>query len=606
MSIAVLVKQVPRASELEFDDSGRLRRDRVELEMNAYCRRAVGHGVTLAHQFGGRCVAITLGPPPAEDVLREAIAWGVEEGIHIVDPLFAGADTLVTARALAAALRVAGPFDLILLGRNSVDADTGQVGPQVAELLDLPFAVSARSVDVGDGTVTLGCEVDDGDKVVRLTLPALVSVAERLCQPAKAVPALRAAVPAASLRRLTAADLGMGQAGQTTSPTIVGATRVIDVDRHRLRPHGSVADQVHATVELLEEWGVLGHSGDPDPRRSAPQPYGAVESGTATPRDGHVIVVLAEPGRDDLLAGLIAEAHVLALGIHAEVVVAGPEKGDPHDLWRRGADRLIHVVGSMIEEDVVGALVPWCQRHTPWAVLAPGTVWAREVAARLAASLGVGMVGDAISLDVSHAGRLVCWKPALTGRVEVEVTTSSTVQVASVRVGGRRLMPIRTGEGAATVAVLEAPHRGRVTLLDHQRDPSVSALLTARRIVGVGAGVVADDVDALRPLLEVLDAELAATRRVTDQGWLPRARQVGITGHQVAPDLYLAIGVSGKFNHMVGVRGARAIVAINADRDALVFEEADIAIVGDWRAVVPVLAAALGDAMRTVATVRET
>ena len=93
--------------------------------------------------------------------------------------------------------------------------------------------------------------------------------------------------------------------------------------------------------------------------------------------------------------------------------------------------------------------------------------------------------------------------------------------------------------------------------------------------------------------MAALGAELAATRKVTDQGWLPRARQIGITGRTIAPRLFVSIGASGKFNHMVGVRTAGTILAINSDPDALVFDAADVGIVGDYREVVPRLTAAL-------------
>ncbi len=93
----------------------------------------------------------------------------------------------------------------------------------------------------------------------------------------------------------------------------------------------------------------------------------------------------------------------------------------------------------------------------------------------------------------------------------------------------------------------------------------------------------------LTPLLDTLGAELAATRKVTDKGWQPRARQVGLTGRTIAPRLYVAIGLSGKFNHLVGVRSADTILAVNTARDALVFDSADIGIVGDWHDVVPLL-----------------
>src|ERR1700722_3224994 len=153
--------------------------------MNAYCRRAVSKGVELARSSGGSCTVFTLGPESAEDSLREAVAWGADSGVLVTDPEFAGSDTLATARVLAAALRREGPFDLVLVGRNSIDADTGQVPPELAELLGLPFAAGAKRLELEQGVATVHSELDDGWRTVRVTLPAVVSTAERLCEPAK-------------------------------------------------------------------------------------------------------------------------------------------------------------------------------------------------------------------------------------------------------------------------------------------------------------------------------------------------------------------------------------------------------------------------------------
>jgi len=112
-------------------------------------------------------------------------------------------------------------------------------------------------------------------------------------------------------------------------------------------------------------------------------------------------------------------------------------------------------------------------------------------------------------------------------------------------------------------------------------------------VVGVGSGLTPDDYADLQPLLDVPGAELAATRKVTDKGWQPRARQIGITGRSVAPRLYIGIGLSGKFNHAVGVRAAGTVLAINPDRTAPIWEHADIGIVAEWRDVVPRLTARL-------------
>jgi electron transfer flavoprotein alpha subunit len=135
--------------------------------------------------------------------------------------------------------------------------------------------------------------------------------------------------------------------------------------------------------------------------------------------------------------------------------------------------------------------------------------------------------------------------------------------------------------------------RGRVHVLADRRDDDVETLARAAVVIGVGTGVTPEEYEELSPLAAVLGAELAATRKVTDKGWAPRARQVGITGRSIAPRLYVAVGLSGKFNHMVGVRAAGTILAINADRAAPVFEHCDVGIVGDWHQVVPLLQEAL-------------
>ena len=170
LRIAALVKQVPVAESMRLED-GRLVRRGVGLEMNAYCRRAVSQGVILAGTTGGSCTVVTLGPPSAEDVLREAVAWGADSGVHVCDEAFAGSDTLATARALAAALRAAGPFDLVLLGRNSIDGETGQVGPEIAELLDLPFASGVRRLEDLGTACRLELELDDGTQEVEIAAP---------------------------------------------------------------------------------------------------------------------------------------------------------------------------------------------------------------------------------------------------------------------------------------------------------------------------------------------------------------------------------------------------------------------------------------------------
>jgi electron transfer flavoprotein alpha subunit len=583
-----LIKQVPSVESLALGPDGRLVRDGAEFEINAYCRRAISQGVELARQSNGTCTVFTLGPPSAEDAVREAVAWGADEGVLITDPAFAGSDTLATARALVAAIDRLGPFDVILAGRNSVDADTGQVGPEVAELLGWPFLGGVRTLRVKGATAVARLELDDGWADAAVDLPALLSTAERLCPPAKVDPAGRAAVDPARLRRLSAADLGPGPWGQAGSPTRVGSVRALEVTRRRLVLAGPLPDQVTEAVAELRDAGALAGP-------AVPTDEGVVADGWV--RGEMVVGVLVEPGRPRGTRQLLGAAARLAHARHGRVTaLAGNGTVDPAVVGSWGADELVAIQGAAAEEDLAHAVAEWAESRQPWAVLAPGTLWGREVAGRLAARLGAGLTGDAVEVAVD-GDRLLAWKPAFGGQLVAAITSSSPSQLVTVRAG---LLPTPQPRAQRLVPVTEmaVTPRGRVRMLGSGRDDDLDVLATADVVVGVGAGVDPSEYHLLEPLLDALGAQLAATRKVTDQGWQPRARQLGLTGRSVAPRLYVAVGLSGKFNHLVGVRGAGHILAINNDPGAQVFAAADIGIVGDWHEVVPYLAQAIAQAGR--------
>jgi electron transfer flavoprotein alpha/beta subunit len=235
MRYAVLVKQVPDVSQMQFDpETRRLRREGVRSEVSAFDIRALVRALELRAETGGDVVVLTMGPPQARDALVHCLALGADRGVHLVDPAFAGADTLATARALAAALR-REPFDLVLCGRSSVDAETGQVGPEVAELLDWVQITAARRVeiDVVRRRVKAERETDDGYESVECMLPALLTAAEDIAAERFPKRAEKEAAKSKPITELRAADLvadvsGFGAAG---SPTRVGEIRAVEVRR---------------------------------------------------------------------------------------------------------------------------------------------------------------------------------------------------------------------------------------------------------------------------------------------------------------------------------------------------------------------------------------
>ncbi len=631
MNVAVTVKQVPAVDALLLGPTRRLRRDGIALEMSAYCRRAVAKGVELAHATGGRCTVLSLGPPSASDILREALACGADDAVLLSDPVFAGSDTLVTARALAALVVREGPFDLVLVGRASLDAETGQVGPQLAELLGLPFACAVRELEVlaGERSARLRCEQDDGGCEMAVELPAVLAVAERLCRPAKADAALWSAISPARVRRVAAGELGAaGPWGAQASPTVVTALTQSTGARSGLVVPGTVAEQVRHALAVLEARGALAAEpaeratvsvpGRPRAARAATEgpvrapdvpSFGTDSTGSGGDGNGGdvgarsavLVAVLVEPGRTGAAQELLGAASRLvhATTGHVVAVVAEPPALDL--LAASGADEVLYLSGASAtcaapaEEDVAAGFSRWAAEHSPEVVLAPATCWGREVASRSAVRLAAGLVGDALGLELVD-GRLCCTKPACGSSQLATVTVRSAVQMATVRPGVLAAPAPRTAPDEVPVTMLPLVPAGRVAVSSRWCDDDLEALVRAPVVVGVGAAVSPDDYDEVRLLAAALGGELGATRKVTDNGWLPRSRQIGITGRSIAPRLYVAVGTSGKLNHLVGVRGAGTVLAVNADPGAPVLAGCDVGIVGDWHEVVRALLEQLGAA----------
>jgi electron transfer flavoprotein alpha subunit len=308
-----------------------------------------------------------------------------------------------------------------------------------------------------------------------------------------------------------------------------------------------------------------------------------------------VLAVLLEPGRVQVGAELVGAAVRLAELVGGTVEALAPGGAATEGGGGAGADAVCTLVGSVLAGDVARAVTAYVLERRPWALLAPSTAFGREVAGRAAAATGSGLVGDAVALSTAGDGTLVAAKPAFAGALVADITCRSGTSMVTVRPG---VLPLPAGAGAgagppATTTTRTVPALGQVRLLEERRNDDVETLARADVVIGVGAGVLPAEYEQLAPLAAALGAELAATRKVTDQGWAPRARQVGITGRSIAPRLYVAIGLSGKFNHIVGVRRAGTILAVNHDRSAPVFEHCDIGLVGDWHEVVPLLQQAL-------------
>ena len=300
-----------------------------------------------------------------------------------------------------------------------------------------------------------------------------------------------------------------------------------------------------------------------------------------------------------------------------EVIAAAQQMDEPVKVAIAGVN--VTVAAELAQADVVEVLVlddaalavytpdgfvqafaQVIEDEHPTVVLFPHTYQTRDFAPALAARLGHVLITDCIGVKMCDEG-IVVVRPMFQRKFVADVRPDGpTPHLISVQVGAYQADAVSRGASAATTRTAElsidvqairqrpeAPFKEAKQAID---------LTQAERIVAVGRGIKAEEhLPLAQELAKALSAELAASRPICDLGWLPMDRQIGSSGQTVTPKLYLALGISGAIQHLVGMKGAQTIVAINKDADAPIFEVADYGIVGDLFEVVPALMSALGE-----------
>ncbi|MGH9731569.1 MAG: electron transfer flavoprotein subunit alpha/FixB family protein [Candidatus Acidiferrales bacterium] len=243
------------------------------------------------------------------------------------------------------------------------------------------------------------------------------------------------------------------------------------------------------------------------------------------------------------------------------------------------------------------ALKQVIEQAKPDLVLFPHTYQVRDFAPKLAASMGKGMIGDCVGYRY-ESGKLVFVRQMFQGRTAADVVFQGEAPwFASFQAGAFRAdLAAKKSDGKAAVKPVNVELKSeqiRTNPLELFREAKQAVDLTqAPILVSVGRGIKApENIPLAEKLAKAMGGELSASRPICDEGWLPMDRQIGSSGQTVSPKLYLALGISGAIQHVVGMKGSRCIVAINKDQNAPIFEIADYGVVGDLFEIVPALTA---------------
>ena len=600
MKIALCMKYVPIISRIQFDyEAKTIIREGVPSEVNPFDLLGLVRAVELKDGPDDEVVVISMGPPGAAEGLTNCVALGADRAVLISDRALAGSDTLATSRALSMALKKEQP-DLIICGRNSADGDTGQVGPEIAELMGLPHISHVRKLDLSDDRKSVIVEriTDEGIQALQCPLPVLVCVTEGVAPelyPDREQMERAEGIPA---EQVTAADLSddLTLFGAEGSPTWVDEIRLVEPNRlgvllEDATPEDAAKQVADSLRQRLAELAADSGAGS-EPVALPRYPNGK--------KNIWVVAETTSQGLAHVTHEMLGKARELTQHTKSEVVavlIAPQNDATVAALASQGADRVLVLdnsgIGPVCGMAVGISLAEAVSKESPYAVLFAATADGRDLASRLAARLGLGLTGDAMDLEIDSEGRLVQLKPALGGNVIAPILSKTLPNLVTLRPG---LLTPAVPEPGATATVEQLPIAAYdgpdVRLLKEELQEDQEGLILANALVVLGVGMGVGGLENLAKVQEMarsVGATLATTRDVIHEGWLPQQLQVGISGRTIAPTVYLSVGIRGAFNHTVGLQRAGVIISINQNRRAVMFRSSDFGIVGTWEEFLPPL-----------------
>jgi electron transfer flavoprotein alpha subunit len=623
----VLVKQVPDVSNIPEDawdrEKGTLRRAMLDSITNPLDLHALTFASALTRtDSDARIVVLTMGPPAAREVLLDCLARVPGEAVLLTDNAFAGADTGATAYSLACAIRrierdlLGGGRDYaIVTGMQSVDGDTAQVPPQIAEEMGIDHIAYATGLRTEPELWIRRIAAEGVEDVRPLRWPVLITLT------ACTDPLYRSFERAREARVAPIHEWGADAV--EADRTRIGLKGSWTQVHHLFSPSEVKAKDceiVHDPAELVERMVARYRAARPETETVTDSGYSL--GGRAPTYHGEFWVFAETEGAGvrSVALELLGRARQMAddLGEDLAAVLACEDAGDrPDRLIAAGADRvyvlehpLLAGFDPIAHKEVLAQLVA---EGRPQVMLFGASPLGRELAPRVAYACRCGLTADCTRLEIGDfskgdqhlVGVLKQTRPALGGNVMATILTKdSPTQMATVRPGVFKA-PVfdadRRGEIVRPPVKIEPADIGLETVPVESFASQVS-IRDAEVIVAGGHGFRSrsDFEHHLQPLAAGLgrvlgaDTKVAASRMAVEDGCTTHDYQVGQTGQTVQPRLYLAIGISGAIQHVTGMQGSDIIVAVNKDPKARIFDYADLGIVGDIETVVPAMTRAMG------------
>ncbi len=541
MKVLVSVKRV-----VDFNVKVRVKADgtgvetaNVKMSMNPFDEIAVEEAVRLKEAgVATEIVVVSCGVQACQETLRTALAIGADRAI-LVD-----ADAELQPLAVAKLLKAVSEREkpqLVIMGKQAIDDDSNQTGQMLAALLGWPQATFASKIRLEADKAVVTREVDGGLESDAVKLPAVVTTDLRLNEPRYVT------LPNIMKAKKKALEvLGPDALGVDVTPRL----STLNVVEPAKRKAGVKVADAKALVDKLRN----------DAKVICKATLNAVAAAQKLAPDIHVLIAGHE-------AGAAAKAAAQIAGVAKVLHADAPQLRD------------------FLAENVAATIVSVARSYTH--LLAPSTSNGKNVMPRVAALLDVQQISDIVAVE----GADTFVRPIYAGNALATVKSRDPIKVITVRTTA--FDAVAAAGGDAAVEKLAAPaDSGLSSFVGRELSKSERPELTAAKIiVSGGRGMASGEnfTKVLEPLADRLGAAMGASRAAVDAGFVPNDWQVGQTGKIVAPDLYVAVGISGAIQHLAGMKDSRVIVAINKDEEAPIFQVADYGVVGDLFQIVPTL-----------------
>ncbi len=581
--------------ELRIDPvTNNLVREGVPAVINPPDLHAIEEAVRLKERYGAKTIVITMGPPQADSALREALAMGIDEAYLISDRAMAGADTWATSYTVSKAVQKLGGADLILFGRRAVDGETEQVGPQTGKWLGLPvigYVSEIKKLEKDKIIVTRTTEFDE--EVIEAPIPTVLTMLEVANKPRQPdilslIKAKTAKITVWNKDDIKAEPDKIGLAGSPTKvikvqpPPKTRKAEIIDGRKDIEKAAKWFLDKIFES--LKEDESTLKEYVKPKPKVKV---------------NGEIWVYIDHIGEKPNRASfeIMGEARRIAdlMDTSLSAVIVGGEatKSLIDETFEYGADKVYFVETKGFDrydnEVYTRALATVIKKYKPEAVFFPGTKNTRELASTTAIEVNTGLIADCTNFDVDDKGVLLSTRPDFGGK-EMSTIICPKHRPVMVTVRAGVFMPLPRVQGRKGELVREEIDDlfTRLKVLDYRVIEKRNILAEADIVVGVGRGIRSpENIKMAEELASLLGGVVGVSKPLADMGWYPKERQVGQTGTTIRPKVYIALGVSGAVQHLVGILSSRKIGAINLDPSAPIFENCDFGVVGDIFEIVP-------------------